>query len=150
MGLIDTVYNIGDKVDCSCSIWSPAGGKTWLFCCIDGFICCIDGSWKGLNPLSTPLGGVVGGRPRHASSIPSETSIFPIIWSTIACISTAAIISSGVKSMIGIPIKSLIAATIVKTMLAIWSSTIGVNAASKLAKRSGVLILPAKSMAAHI
>ena len=42
-----------------------------------------------------------------------------VIWSTIAWISTASMISSGVRSMIGIPIKSLIAAIIVKTMLAI-------------------------------
>ena len=52
--------------------------------------------------------------------------------------------------MRGIPIKSLIAATIVKTILAICSSTIGVNAASRLAIRSGVLIPPVALMAAHI
>ena len=92
----------------------------------------------------------VGGRLRHAESIPSETSTFAIIWSTIAWISTASMISSGVRSMIGIPIKSLIAATIVKTMLDICSSTIGVNAASRLAIRSGVLIPPVALIAAHI
>ena len=31
MDVIDTVYNIGDKVQRSCSIESPKG-KTWLFC----------------------------------------------------------------------------------------------------------------------
>ena len=41
MGVIDTVYNIGDKLDCSCSIGSPAGS---LFCCVVGFFCCMDGT----------------------------------------------------------------------------------------------------------
>ena len=40
MGVIDTVYNIGDKLDCSCSIGSPDGR---LFCCVGGLICCIVG-----------------------------------------------------------------------------------------------------------
>ena len=40
MGVIDTVYNIGDKLDCSCSIGSPDGR---LLSCIGGLICCIVG-----------------------------------------------------------------------------------------------------------
>ena len=59
-------------------------------------------------------------------------------------------ISSAVKSMISNPIKSLIAATIVKTMLDICCSTIGVKAASRLAIRCGVLIPPVALIAAHI
>ena len=38
MGVIDTVYNIGDKAQRSFNIGSPKD-KTWLSCCMVGFIC---------------------------------------------------------------------------------------------------------------
>ena len=88
MGVIDTVYDIGDKLDCSCSIGSP-DGDSWLFCWIVGFICwivgcicCAIGSCKSSADVgvdcvacatATPF---VGGRLRQSESIPSETSIF--------------------------------------------------------------------------
>ena len=106
-----------------------------------GFICCAIGSWKlsadVLDCVDCATIPSVGGRSRQSESIPSETSIFPIIWSTIAWISTASRISSGVRVMISSGNKSLIAATIVKTMLVICCSTIGVKAASRLTIRIG-------------
>ena len=41
LGVIDTVYNIGDNVDFSCSIGSPDGRL--LSCIVGGLICCIVG-----------------------------------------------------------------------------------------------------------
>jgi hypothetical protein len=63
LGVIDTVYKIGDKVDCSCSIGSPDGRLLscivgGLICCIVGLICCIVGltvgSWKVVIGIVAP------------------------------------------------------------------------------------------------
>ena len=68
MGVIDTVYDIGDKLDCSCSIGSPDGRLLccWtvgFICCIVGVNCCIVGltvgSWKVVIGVAAAAGGVV-------------------------------------------------------------------------------------------
>ena len=60
MGVIDAVYNIGDKVDCSCSIGSP-DGEIVLLC---GTIESVLGSCKLLTDVGSwklTSGFVVGG-----------------------------------------------------------------------------------------
>ena len=81
MGVIDIVYNIGDKGYRSCSSESPADCKIWLSCCMVGFICCTVGSWRppiiGVNP--SPIGCAVGVGVLQALNRFMDASTFAII-----------------------------------------------------------------------